>query len=1031
MTIPITKRNPLNLAVIKSLTGNTVSTQEKRALSRLLTQVLPALAAAGLVLPSAGMAANFNDHNGQGRIDGNVMYDSDGTVVGEITNTSARVYGFENSRSEEEFKDESDASISVSNSTVGDIYGGYSTYGTASSNTVNLNGKVNVTDSSIDGGLSIDGAASDNKVIINEGSTVTVVHTSSSGSTTGTIQGGTSDNGDAFGNTIKISGSTVTVGGSMYGGFGETTVSGNTVEISNSKVTAGSTIYGGESNRGSATGNSISITDGSDITVSTICGGRSFEDVSGNSVEIIGVKVQTADGGATTVFGGYTFNGSAAENTVTIDSNSSFSQVAGGYNYSGDGGASDNQVNIKLSGGATLSQVYGGYSIYGNGGASGNTVTIEGDISTASSIYGGASNTGSGTISGNTLTINGGNEIKTVYGGRSNNNGNVSENTITIGGDVKKISAVYAGRSTSGNVSKNTVTINAGTDVSSIYGGYSSGSGNITENTVNLNGGTITGAIYAGYSVSGTVQNNILNLDGASKDKTADLNVSKAFLYGSNIAVTGLNGNTLNIRNFSGRIRNIANFDTINIDLTGVDMAAAVYNSGSVIVLTDSSGAGTNLNNSTVNIYSSTTHNSLSVAFTSESGLSDEYTVIANENGAMTKDGAAITDKIMVVQDPNIYTDSIEYSEYDLVADEDGTISYIMDPDTAGTYTPDPEPTPEPTPTPDPGPGPSPVPDTDEGKTVTALAGTGAKLSMYYAQLDDLRKRLGEVRYGAQEGIWARFIYQQDSFAGTSSYGAKQRWYGLNLGLDRIVSKDESRMWLMGANFKYGHAKQKVKQHVGGKGNLNDYGVNVYATYANQYGCYADFVVTFDEYKQKLGVKSEGISSSGDYNSWGWGASIELGKMFSFKSDDGTGDPWQNHWWIEPQAQLSYYWLKGKDFAMSSGKTLEQNNGQSLVGRLGLVAGKQWSYGGTGKDDRRYVQAYLKGGVKHEFLGKQDMKYDGKFYNDRLRGTTGYYGAGVDWNMSKKLRAYAQVERESGGKYKKDIEASIGLKWQF
>ncbi len=368
-----------------------------------------------------------------------------------------------------------------------------------------------------------------------------------------------------------------------------------------------------------------------------------------------------------------------------------------------------------------------------------------------------------------------------------------------------------------------------------------------------------------------------------------------------------------------------------------------------------------------------------------------------------------------------------------------GTEWYLVRAAYVDNTEPDPDPNPDPNPDPDSnpnpgdtGPGPASDPETNEGRTVAGLAGIGNKLSMHYAQLSDLRKRLGEVRYGAQDGLWVRYIYQRNRYDGVSSnVSARQNMHALNLGLDHIISQDEDRMWLLGGDFKLGHDNEHIKS-AKGKGNLNSYGVDLYATYANQFGCYADLVFSFDKYHQKLGSKLEDNSSaSGNFNTWGWGASIEVGKMFSSTKNDENWGPWHNHWWVEPQAQLSYYWIKGKDFSMNNGMTVSQHNGDSLVGRLGVVVGKQWSYGGANKVDKRYVQAYLKGGVKHEFLGNQKTKINGVNFDHNLRGTTGYYGGGVDWNLTKQVKAYAQVERDAGGRYKKDIEASIGLKWQF
>jgi outer membrane autotransporter protein len=316
---------------------------------------------------------------------------------------------------------------------------------------------------------------------------------------------------------------------------------------------------------------------------------------------------------------------------------------------------------------------------------------------------------------------------------------------------------------------------------------------------------------------------------------------------------------------------------------------------------------------------------------------------------------------------------------------------------------------------------------------VTTLAGDGAVYSAWMADLSDLRKRLGEVRYGAQDGLWAKGIAQKDRIDGLTGANFKQKLYGLQLGLDHIVTQDEDRMWLLGANFKYNTVDQKVDAMRYGKGDLKTYGAFLYATYADYKGWYTDLVLSLDHYKQKMTAEQTDSSYvHGRYSTWGWGASVEVGRMFSSAQDDEGWGPWYSHWWIEPQAQLAYYWVNGKKFSMDNGMTVQQKNGDSLIGRLGVVIGKKFNYGKNRKEvDKRYSQFYLKGGVKHEFLGGQTVRVNNDTFNGKLRGTRVYYGAGFDWNMTDQLRLYAQVERESGSKYRKDYEVSVGLKWQF
>lgn len=325
-------------------------------------------------------------------------------------------------------------------------------------------------------------------------------------------------------------------------------------------------------------------------------------------------------------------------------------------------------------------------------------------------------------------------------------------------------------------------------------------------------------------------------------------------------------------------------------------------------------------------------------------------------------------------------------------------------------------------------------PSTDLYRT---LAGFGAEYAIWWADLSDLRKRLGEVRYGAQDGPWVRFITQKDNIAGVGAGSFTQKMYGINLGFDHIATQDEDRMWLLGGNIKYANANQKIRHSEYGRGDIHNWGMNLYATYANQSGYYSDLVFTLDHYERKARTSMlDQTPVSGKWHNYGIGASIEVGKMFSSTQDDEGWGPWYNHWWIEPQAQLAYYHINGKSFTLSNGLKADQGDIDFLTGRLGVVIGRKFNYRKDRTEvDKRYSQFYIKGGIKHEFLGEQKLWVsdgaDRVDFRGSLESTRVYYGAGFDWNLTDQMRLYAQVERESGDKYRKDYEISAGLKWQF
>ncbi len=316
----------------------------------------------------------------------------------------------------------------------------------------------------------------------------------------------------------------------------------------------------------------------------------------------------------------------------------------------------------------------------------------------------------------------------------------------------------------------------------------------------------------------------------------------------------------------------------------------------------------------------------------------------------------------------------------------------------------------------------------------TLLSFAGSHRYLHWSDLQDLRKRLGEVRYGSQDGAWVRGMLQKDLTDGENgASGLKQNYYGINLGADHLVTKDEKGMVLLGASVNLGRAKQKTRGANNSSGDTDRYGMNGYATWANAEGSYADLVLSADYYRQDINTTANGISQKGKYNTFGLGASIEVGKQFSFESRDLKWGPWYRHTWIEPQLQLSYYWLSGKKYRLSNkGIRVNIKDDDSLIGRAGVVIGTKWNYGDNHYDlNKRYFQAYIKGGVKHDFLGNYKITLNDQIFSKNIGKTTGYYGAGADWQAGSNTRFYLQLEREHGSGYTKEYEVSVGMKYQF
>lgn len=304
------------------------------------------------------------------------------------------------------------------------------------------------------------------------------------------------------------------------------------------------------------------------------------------------------------------------------------------------------------------------------------------------------------------------------------------------------------------------------------------------------------------------------------------------------------------------------------------------------------------------------------------------------------------------------------------------------------------------------------------GETVLGLSGMASAYAMYMGQLSDLRERLGEIRHGTgTDGLWVRGFTQENTLSGLGGIDFSQNFYGTSFGYDRLVEQNENNKWLFGVRGQLTKADQRIDGLHDGSGDSRSYGLAAYATWQHGDGWYADTVLSWDWYDQNLKTRMlDGTRVHGSYNTYAGGISQEFGRLFRF----GEG------FFIEPQLQLSWYWMKGTDFTTSNGMKVEQDDAYALTGRAGLVLGKKWDL-----DEGRYFQPYIKGGVNHEFAGDQKVTVNDIAFSDDLRGTRIYYGAGFDVQFASNARFYAEFEREDGNKASTPWSVSAGLRVEF
>lgn len=99
-------------------------------------------------------------------------------------------------------------------------------------------------------------------------------------------------------------------------------------------------------------------------------------------------------------------------------------------------------------------------------------------------------------------------------------------------------------------------------------------------------------------------------------------------------------------------------------------------------------------------------------------------------------------------------------------------------------------------------------------------------------------------------------------------------------------------------------------------------------------GSYADFVLQAGRYEQEPeGFDNTAWTSPRPTTVLGASPALKVGHIFSFGG--GVDDRrWFNHWFLEPQLQLSYFLAKGADYTTSTGLKAIRECGSDRSSRL-------------------------------------------------------------------------------------------------
>lgn len=443
-------------------------------------------------------------------------------------------------------------SVVMNSGSVITLRGGRSDIGSASNNTVTINGGLQKNNSAIredngkiystgavDGGRVKNGIANSNTITIN------------AGTVEGVIRGvRLEEGGTATGNKVNIKAGNIQ--GDVYGAFANQkgTLSENKVDIQGGDISS-KNVYGARVGQGNANKNTVIIGEKANAEIgNAVFGGYSENgNVNGNTVEVTNANVAGGIGISELlklgnywehgILGGYNrMAGTADNNTVKVTNtgteNIGTTNIAGGIGHTGANGNT-----VVVEGPVVVAGGVSGGRAWNEGNANNNSVTLDGIIMNQNTtyyendtltddggyIYGGRA-VGTGDATGNSVNFVSGTTI--ALRGARTDSGHADNNTVTIHngnfimvdhGDDYKAGFVEAARTESGTADNNTLTIEGGSFEAVVRGARVNTTGSASGNEVNISGGTFAGNVVgAQASKGGNVSNNIVTLTSGVVD---------------------------------------------------------------------------------------------------------------------------------------------------------------------------------------------------------------------------------------------------------------------------------------------------------------------------------------------------------------------------------------------------------------------------------------------------------------------------------------------------------------------------------
>ncbi len=296
-------------------------------------------------------------------------------------------------------------------------------------------------------------------------------------------------------------------------------------------------------------------------------------------------------------------------------------------------------------------------------------------------------------------------------------------------------------------------------------------------------------------------------------------------------------------------------------------------------------------------------------------------------------------------------------------------------------------------------------------QSASGLASVGYK--SFLSEVNNLNKRMGDLRdINGEAGAWARIM----SGTGSAGGGFSDNHTHVQVGVDKKHELDGLDLF---TGFTVTHTDSSASADAF-KGKTKSVGAGLYASAMFDSGAYIDLIGKYVHHDNEYTATFAGLGIR-DYSTHSWYAGAEAGYRCHVTEDT----------WIEPQAELVYGAVSGKQFAWKDQGmhlSMKDRDYNPLIGRTGVDVGKSFS----GKDWKVTARAGL--GYQFDLLANGETVLRDASGEKRIKGEKDsrmLMSVGLNAEIRDNVRFGLEFEKSAFGKYNVDNAVNANFRYSF